>query len=140
MYCPHGQASGRGLCAFYVRVNHWLARPPADCSRSGPGSGFFSGEFAKRLPRGRLELFDLQPEMLAKAKAKLAAAGATNIGFTAGDAGADLPFASEQFDRVVLISVLGEIPDRAGCLRAIQRMLRPAGLAVFHESIPDPDL
>lgn len=37
----------------------------------GPGSGYFSGEFAKRLPRGRLELFDLQPEMLAKAKAKL---------------------------------------------------------------------
>ncbi len=37
----------------------------------GPGSGFFSSEIAKRIPHGRLELFDLQPEMLTKARLKL---------------------------------------------------------------------
>jgi ubiquinone/menaquinone biosynthesis C-methylase UbiE len=33
----------------------------------GPGPGFYSVEIARRLICGRLDLFDIQPEMLAKA-------------------------------------------------------------------------
>ena len=43
----------------------------------GPGSGYFSAELARRVPQGRLELLDLQPEMLAKARRKLQARGAS---------------------------------------------------------------
>src|ERR1041384_6766832 len=58
----------------------------------GPGSGFFSREVAGGLPNGRLELFDIQPEMLTKAQRKLDRAGHRNVGFNSGDAGAGLPF------------------------------------------------
>ena len=37
----------------------------------GPGPGFFSVEIARRLTNGRLELFDIQPEMLEKARHQL---------------------------------------------------------------------
>ncbi len=50
--------------------------PLSDSSRIlelGPGSGYCSAALAARVPRGRLELFDLQPEMLAKAERKLRA-------------------------------------------------------------------
>ena len=106
----------------------------------GPGSGFFSSEVSRRIPDGFLALLDLQPEMLIKARRKLAGAKATRIIYAAADAGNDLPFGDAQFDRVLLVSVLGEVPDQSACVRAIHRVLRPKGIAVFHESIPDPDL
>ena len=50
----------------------------------GPGPGFFSVEIARRLTTGRLVLFDIQPEMLDKARRKLDGAGYTNVEFHAG--------------------------------------------------------
>ena len=38
-------------------------------------------EIARRLPEGRLELFDLQPEMLDEAARTLDGAGLQNVGF-----------------------------------------------------------
>jgi len=52
----------------------------------GPGSGYFSVEVARRIPQGHLELFDLQKEMLEKARRKVEKAGLHNVGFTQGDA------------------------------------------------------
>ena len=57
----------------------------------GPGSGYFSVELAHHIQGGRLELFDLQPEMLAKAKRKLEKEAIWNVGYTAGNASARLP-------------------------------------------------
>ena len=117
--------------------------PLSDSSRIlelGPGSGYFSTALAERVPRGRLELFDLQPEMLAKAERKLRAGGYYNIGYTPGNAGEDLPFPDGHFDVAFLSSVLGEVQDQGGCLQSLYRVLGPAGVLAFHESIPDPDL
>ena len=105
----------------------------------GPGSGYFSVELAHRVPQGRLELLDLQPEMLVKAKRKLAAAGCQNVGFTAHDATSPFPFAAETFDAVILVAVLGEVQDARSCLSAVHHVLRRCGLLVIHEHIPDPD-
>lgn len=58
----------------------------------GPGPGIFSVHIASRLPAGRLELFDVQPEMLEMVKNKLDRAGYRNAGFHSGDAGNGLPF------------------------------------------------
>jgi hypothetical protein len=55
-----------------------------DVLEVGPGPGLFSVEIARRLTTGRLELFDLQPEMLDKARRKLDRAGCRNVGFHAG--------------------------------------------------------
>ena len=101
----------------------------------GPGSGFFSVELARRA--ARVELFDLQPEMLAKARAKLRAKG--NVGFTAGDA-RQLPYAAGSFDRALLVAVLGEVPEPERCLSAVHGVLAPGGLVAVHEQLPDPDL
>ena len=46
----------------------------------GPGPGFFSVEIARRLTDGRLELFDVQPEMLEKARLQLERAGISDVG------------------------------------------------------------
>jgi len=105
----------------------------------GPGSGFFSAALARGLPRGHLELVDVQPEMLAKAKQKLDAQGFTNIGYTTADADLDLPFPDADFDLAVLIAVLGEIADKESCIRSLRRVLKPAGFLAIHEHLPDPD-
>lgn len=104
----------------------------------GPGSGFFSVELARRVPRGQLELFDLQPEMLTKARRKLEVAGMQNVGFTRGDA-RELPFELESFDRALLVAVLGEVPEPERCLRGLRDVLIPGGLLAVHEHLPDPD-
>ena len=103
----------------------------------GPGSGYFSVELARRVRGGRLELFDLQPEMLAKAKRKLVKEAIENVGYTVGNASARLPFPDAHFDIAVLVTVLREIPDKEACLTEINRVLRPAGVVVFHEQLPD---
>ncbi len=77
----------------------------------GPGSGYFSVEVARRVPRGHLELLDIQPEMLAKARRHLKAAGLRNVGLTEGNATA-LPFPDSDFDIAFLVAVLGEVPTR----------------------------
>lgn len=103
----------------------------------GPGSGYFSVELARRVRDGRLDLFDLQPEMLAKARRKLERRGIFNVGYTAGNASARFPFPDARFDLVVLVTVLPEIPDQKFCLIEIHRVLRPAGVVAFHEQLPD---
>ncbi len=104
----------------------------------GPGPGYFSAEVARSVPRGRLELFDLQREMLEKARRRLQAAGIHNAGFTRGDA-CNLPFTRSAFDVAFLVAVLGEVPDPAACLRGIHRVLRPGGLLSITEQPGDPD-
>ena len=104
----------------------------------GPGPGYFSVEVAREIPQGRLVLFDLQREMLAKARSRLRRAGATNVAFAQGD-GSRIPFSSGSFDVVFLVAVLGEIPDPAACVESLHRVLRPGGLLSITETIGDPD-
>lgn len=105
----------------------------------GPGSGYFSVTLAARVPQGRLELFDVQPEMLAKAERNLQARGFQNVGYTAGDAGEELPYPDDSFDVILLVCVLGEVRQQGRCLSSLHRVLRPAGTLAVHECIPDPD-
>lgn len=104
----------------------------------GPGSGYFSVEVARRLPHGHLELFDLQQEMLEKARRKIEASGLHNVGFTQGDA-TGLPFGENEFDVVFLVAVLGEVSNKDKCLGAIYRVLKPTGLLSITEQPGDPD-
>jgi ubiquinone/menaquinone biosynthesis C-methylase UbiE len=105
----------------------------------GPGPGFFSVEIARRLTDGRLELFDIQPEMLEKARRELERAGLSDVGFTAGQASDGLPFPDNTFDVAFLAAVIGEVPDKQACLRSLGQVLKPGGRLVFVEMVPDPD-
>jgi ubiquinone/menaquinone biosynthesis C-methylase UbiE len=105
----------------------------------GPGPGFFSVEIAHRLATGRLELLDMQPEMLEKARRKLGGAGCHNVGFHTLEASDEYPFPDSSFDVAFLAAVLGEVPDKSACIRSLARVLKPGGLLVFLEMFPDPD-
>jgi ubiquinone/menaquinone biosynthesis C-methylase UbiE len=105
----------------------------------GPGPGFFSVEIARRLTDGRLELFDIQPEMLEMARRQLERAGLSDVGFTAGEASDGLPFPDNTFDVAFLAAVIGEVPDQQACLRSLGQVLKPGGRLVFVEMFPDPD-
>jgi ubiquinone/menaquinone biosynthesis C-methylase UbiE len=105
----------------------------------GCGSGVFSVEVARRVPAGHLELFDLQAEMLERARRKIHAAGLRKlVGYTQGDA-RRLAFPRGAFDVAFLVAVLGEVPEPRKCLRALHRILRPGGLLSITEHLPDPD-
>ncbi len=105
----------------------------------GPGPGFFSVEIARRLTYGRLDLFDIQPEMLEKARKQLARAGFGDVGFTSGQASEGLPFPDNSFDVAFLAAVIGEVPDKQTCIRSLYRVLKAGGRLVFLEMFPDPD-
>jgi protein-L-isoaspartate O-methyltransferase len=140
--CPYSQR-------FWVEAPHPLitrhrlrrALAPAGGERVleiGPGTGYYSPDLASWLgPEGRLELFDLQQEMLDHATRRLAERGLTNFGVTRGDATA-LPFADASFDAVVLTAVLGEIPDQAAALGEVARVLRQGGRLIVGELFGDP--
>lgn len=111
----------------------------------GPGPGYFSLPLAKSLPRGHLTLADVQPVMLAKAKSRLerararAAAGTfASIAYHRCD-GSTFPFADGEFDRIVLVTVLGEVEHRAAYLREFRRLLQADGLLSVTELAGDPD-
>lgn len=117
-----------------------LGLNPADrVLELGPGPGYFSVELARRVPEGRLQLFDLQPEMLDKARRALERAGFVNVDFASGDASDEFPFPDGSFDVAFLAAVLGEVPDKAACVRSLARVLRPGGVLVLVEAFPDPD-
>jgi len=105
----------------------------------GPGPGFYSTEIARRVPKGQLDLFDIQPEMLDKARRNLENAGFRDVGYHAGDASSGFPFPDGHFDVAFLAAVLGEVPDKSACIRELARVLRPGGSLVLVESFPDPD-
>jgi uncharacterized protein len=104
----------------------------------GPGPGFFSIAVARAIPQGRLELVDVQLEMLQKARGRLRRAGVRNTGYSQANA-VRLPFRSGAFDVAFLVAVLGEVPDPKACLASIADVLRPGGLLSIAELPGDPD-
>ena len=105
----------------------------------GCGSGVFSVDVARHVPQGHLELFDLQVEMLEKARRKIVAAHLEGVvGYTQGDA-RTLPFPEASFDVAFLVAVLGEVPEPELCLAGLRRILQPGGLLSITEHLPDPD-
>ena len=105
----------------------------------GPGPGFFSVEIARRLTTGRLDLFDVQPQMLDKARRRLERAGFRHVAFTTGEASEGFPFPENTFDVAFLAAVIGEVPDPQACVRSLGRVVKPGARVVFLEMFPDPD-
>jgi len=113
-------------------------RPSSVALEVGPGPGFFSLAVARAIPRGRLELLDVQVPMLRNARRRIRRTGLSNVRFTCGSA-TRLPYRADSFDRVFLVAVLGEAPSPAECMSEIARVLRPGGLLAICELPGDPD-
>jgi SAM-dependent methyltransferase len=106
----------------------------------GPGGGHHAVEIAPYLlPEGRLDVLDVQPEMLRVTEERARRAGVDNIVATVGNACDQLPFEDATFDAVYMSGVLGELPDPQGALRELRRVLNDKGRLLVGEAIPDPD-
>ncbi len=105
---------------------------------AGCGPGFFSPTVAQRLESGHLTLFDAQTQMLEQAEQRMKRFGLSNFTAVSGLA-EQLPFASESFDAVFMVTVLGEVPDRAAAVTEAARVLRPGGEFSVTEAAGDPD-
>ena len=102
----------------------------------GCGPGYFSPTLAATVPDGQLVLGDLQREMLDIASDRMSAHDQVDL--VQLDA-ASLPFGSGRFDAVLVVLMLGEVPDRQRCLSECRRVLRAGGVALFAESRRDGD-
>jgi ubiquinone/menaquinone biosynthesis C-methylase UbiE len=139
--CPYNQR-------FWVEAPHPLItrerlrrtlepRPGERILEVGPGTGYYAVPLAGWLgPAGRLDVFDLQQEMLDHTERRAREAGVT-VHPLRGDA-RELPYEDGTFDAAVLVTTLGEIPDQEQALRELRRVLKPDGRLVVGERAGDP--
>jgi SAM-dependent methyltransferase len=105
---------------------------------AGCGPGRVTVHLARSVgPTGRVVALDIQQAMLARARAKTEAIGYKNVEFVAGALG-DGKLPANQFDREVLVTVLGEIPNRAAAFSELFGALKPGGILAIVEVIFDP--
>ena len=106
----------------------------------GPGTGYYALPVAGWLaPDGRLEVVDVQQEMLDHTLARAAEQGIENIVPARADA-RSLPYPDDVFDAAYLVTVLGEIPDQGAALRELRRVVKPDGRIVVGELFGDPHM
>jgi ubiquinone/menaquinone biosynthesis C-methylase UbiE len=104
----------------------------------GPGSGYFSLKIAQILTKGKLVLADIQQEMLDYAKKRIDKKGLKNVEYKLCD-GTRLDFGNEVFERVFMVTVIGEVENKKEYLREIHRILKESGILSISELAGDPD-
>lgn len=104
----------------------------------GPGPGFFSVPVAKILKKGKLVLADIQQEMLDYAKKRIERRKLTNVDFYLCN-GKNFAFDDESFDRIFMVTVLGEVENQDEYMQEFYRMLKPSGILSVSEQAGDPD-
>ena len=93
----------------------------------GSGAGYDCLLASQRVgPSGRVIGVDMTPEMIELARRNIAAAGAGNIEFRAGEIEA-LPVEDASVDVVISNCVLNLVPDKSAAFREAFRVLRPGG-------------
>jgi ubiquinone/menaquinone biosynthesis C-methylase UbiE len=106
----------------------------------GPGTGYYALPVASWLgPSGRLDVLDIQQEMVDHTLRRASAEGIANIAGEVGDA-REMPYEDSSFDAAYLVTVLGEIPDQDAALRELRRVVKPGGRIVVGELFGDPHM
>lgn len=128
---PVWQANGARLLEQLAALEP-LAAPWVLDLGAGPGNSALA--MGQRFPQARLIAFDLAPQMVARAASQRAQAGwsAERLALLQGDA-LQLPLADATVDIVTGHSFLYLLPDYAGVLHEVHRVLRPGGRVAFLE-------
>lgn len=105
---------------------------------AGCGPGRLTVPIAKRVGEaGRVVALDRQPRMLRRLQRRIAEHGLANVETILGGLGEGrLP--ADRFDVALLVTVLGEVPDKTAALREIRHALRSGGVLSVTEVLPDP--
>jgi ubiquinone/menaquinone biosynthesis C-methylase UbiE len=122
----------------HVIVGHLELQPGMTVLDIGCGPGRVTIPIAQQVgPYGTVVAIDLQPGMLRRAQEKAQAANVSNIRFVqagVGDGKLDVGLA----DRALLVTVLGEIPNREAALKEVFKALKPGGVLSVTETVFDP--
>jgi ubiquinone/menaquinone biosynthesis C-methylase UbiE len=104
----------------------------------GSGPGRVTIPAAERVgPSGEVAALDIQPKMLDRLKERVEAKSLGNVKLLLTGAG-EGKLREGYYDRALLVTVLGEIPDREGAMTEIANALKPGGMVSITEVLPDP--
>jgi 2-polyprenyl-3-methyl-5-hydroxy-6-metoxy-1,4-benzoquinol methylase len=104
----------------------------------GCGPGRLTIPIAQQIgPQGEVVAVDIQAGMLRRAQEKAQAAQLANIRFLQAAAG-EGKLERSQYDRALLVTVLGEIQDLGRALEEVYGALKPGGILSVTELIFDP--
>lgn len=110
---------------------------------AGCGPGRLTLPLARRVGiGGEVVALDVQEGMLDRVRRRAAEHGLSNIRTLRSglDAGAEVQeLRAADFDRALLVTVLGEVPDPERAMCVLYSALRPGGLLSVTELIIDPD-
>lgn len=131
--------SGKGVSTRTRKTTTNLSlKPGMQVLDAGCGPGRLSIPLAAAVgPDGTVTAMDLQDGMLAIVRERAEKNGIFNISFIQGGIG-DIDLPSEKYDRAVLITVLGEIPNREMAMRSLFKALKQGGILLLEETIRDP--
>jgi len=118
-------------------IQHLGLEPGMAVLDAGCGPGRLTVPAARQVgPDGSIVAADIQPGMLRRAKDKTDAAGLTNVRFIQTALG-EGKLERNKFDRALLVTVLGEIPDQEPALREIFSALKAGGILSVTEIVFD---
>ena len=119
-------------------IEHLDLEPGMTLLDAGCGPGRLTIPAAKRVgSKGHIVAMDVQDEMLLRTRKKSHAEDLVNIEFLHAKIG-DGKLGKNRFDRALLVTVLGEIPDRDKALKEILDSLKPGGILSITEVVFDP--
>ena len=104
----------------------------------GSGPGYFSAQIAKAIPNGHLALADIQQEMLDFAQKRLDKQGIKNVDYYLCD-GNSFQFEDNSFDRIFMVTVIGEVENKTQYFQGFHRILKKEGILSISELAGDPD-